>query len=247
MTFRDLSQKLPGGALPAGEFCVKIKELIKLMEEEGDGMDTVIQKFRTALGGFNRRDVQEYLEQTAAAHRQELAQLQERLEQAEGRNAELEAALSGAESEKSGAAAEEAKVRASLETSTRTLSKLRGELSQTESKLVVAKKELERLQAQVGTLEPMAASYAKLKDRVATVELDAHRKAQDTVDEAQAEAERIRTDTQLWLDGVLEQYGKLRRGMDALLEQAQALGRAAEQVGELDKTAQALQEQYRQD
>lgn len=247
MTFQDLSQKLPGGALPAGEFCVKIEELIKLMEEEGDGMDTVIQKFRTALGGFNRRDVQEYLEQTAAAHRQELAQLQERLEQAEGRNAELEAALSGAESEKSGAAAEEAKVRASLETSTRTLSKLRGELSQTESKLVVAKKELERLQAQVGTLEPMAASYAKLKDRVATVELDAHRKAQDTVDEAQAEAERIRTDTQLWLDGVLEQYGKLRRGMDALLEQAQALGRAAEQVGELDKTAQALQEQYRQD
>lgn len=210
-------------------------------------MDTVIQKFRTALGGFNRRDVQEYLEQTAAAHRQELAQLQERLERAEEHSAELEAALSGAESEKSGAAAEEAKVRASLETSTRTLSKLRGELSQTESKLVVAKKELERLQAQVGTLEPMAASYAKLKDRVATVELDAHRKAQDTVDEAQAEAERIRTDTQLWLDGVLEQYGKLRRGMDTLLEQAQALGRAAEQVGELDKTARALQEQYRQD
>ena len=149
-------------------------------------MDTVIQKFRTALGGFNRRDVQEYLEQTAAAHRQELAQLQERLERAEERGAELEAALSGAESEKSGAAAEEAKVRASLETSTRTLSKLRGELSQTESKLMVAKKELERLQTQVGTLEPMAASYAKLKDRVATVELDAHRKAQDTVDEAQA-------------------------------------------------------------
>lgn len=247
MTFRDLSQKLPGEALPADEFCVKIKKLTKLMEEEGDGMDTVIQKFRTALGGFNRRDVQEYLDQTAAAHRQELAQLQERLERAEGRNAELEAALSGAESEKSGAAAEEAKVRASLETSTRTLVKLRGELSQTESKLVVAKKELERLQAQVGTLEPMAANYAKLKDRVATVELDAHQKAQATVDQAQAEAERIRTDTQLWLDGVLEQYGKLRRGMDALLEQAQALGRAAEQVGELDKTARALEEQYRQD
>lgn len=247
MTFRDLSQKLPGEALPAGEFCVKIEKLTKLMEEEGDGMDTVIQKFRTALGGFNRRDVQEYLEQTAAAHRQELAQIQERLEQAEERNAELEAALSGAESEKSGAAAEEAKVRASLETSTRTLSKLRGELSQTESKLMVAKKELERLQTQVGTLEPMAASYAKLKDRVATVELDAHRKAQDTVDEAQAEAERIRADTQLWLDGVLEQYGKLRRGMDALLEQAHALGQAAEQVGKLDETARALQEQYRQD
>ena len=35
----------------------------------------VIQKFRTALGGFNRQDVQQYIEQTAAAHRQELAEL----------------------------------------------------------------------------------------------------------------------------------------------------------------------------
>lgn len=89
-------------------------------------MDTVIQKFRSALGGFNRQDVQAYIEETAAAHRKELAQLQERLEQAEGRTAELEAALSGAELEKSGAAAEEAKVRSSLEASTKTLSRLRG-------------------------------------------------------------------------------------------------------------------------
>ena len=205
-------------------------------------MDTVIQKFRSALGGFNRQDVQTYIEETAAAHRKELAQLQERLEQAEGRTAELEAALSGAELEKSGAAAEEAKVRSSLEASTKTLSRLRGELSQTESKLVVAKRELERLQAQVGTLEPMAASYAQLKDRVATVELDAHRKAQNTVDEAQAEAERIRADTQEWLDGVLAQYGQLRRGMDVLLEQAQALGKTAAQIGSLDEAARGLRE-----
>ena len=206
-------------------------------------MDTVIQKFRTALWGFNRRDVQQYIEQAAEARRLELEELQERLDQEEGRGKELEAALSGAEDEKSGAAAEEAKVRASLETSTRTLAKLRGELSQTESKLAVARRELERLQNQVGTLEPMAASYAQLKDRVATVELDAHRRAQDTVDEAQAEAERVRAETQQWLDGVLEQYGVLRRGMDELLAQAQALGRAADRVGELDEAARGLREQ----
>ena len=205
-------------------------------------MDTVIQKFRTAIGGFNRQDVQQYIEQTAAAHKRELDELQQKLDQAERRNQELEAALSGAESEKSGAAAEEAKVRASLETSTRTLAKLRGELTQTESKLTVARKELERLQNQVGTLEPMAESYVQLKDRVATVELDAHRRAQDTVDAARTEAERVRADTQQWLDGVLEQYGQLRRGMDDLLAQAQALGKAAEQVGELDKTARGLRE-----
>ena len=205
-------------------------------------MDTVIQKFRTALCGFNRKDVQYYVEQITDAHRQEMAQLLERLEQSEERADELEAALSGAENEKSGAAAEEARVRASLEESTRTLSRLRGELSQTESKLVVARQELERLKSQVGTMKPMAENYAQLKERVATVELDAHRKAQSTVDEAQAEAEHIRAETRAWLDGVLVQYGQLRQGVDALLAQAQALEQTTAQMEAMDEAARSLRE-----
>ena len=204
-------------------------------KKEGNGLDTVIQKFRTTLFGFHRKDVQQYMEQTADAHRQRLAQLEERLDRAEERSSALEAALSGARSERSGAAAEEAKVRASLEESTRALSKLRGELSQTESKLVVARQELERLKEQVGAMKPMAEGYAQLKERVATVELDAHRKAQNTVDEAQAEAERIRADTRAWLDGVLAQYCRLRQGMDALLEQARVLE-------SMDEAARTLRE-----
>ena len=202
----------------------------------------VIQKFRSALGGFNRQDVQQYIEQIAAAHRRELDELQEQLTQAEDQRMQLEAALSGAESAKSGAAAEEAKARACLEESTRTLARLRGELSQTESKLMVAKKELERLQGQVGTLEPMATSYVQLKDRVATVELDAHRKAQDTVSQAQAEAERIRGETRAWLKEVLAQYDQLHQGMDGLLEQAQRLSRGSQRLGELDEAAAVLRE-----
>ena len=181
----------------------------------------VIQKFRSALGGFNRQDVQQYIEQTAAVHRQDLEALQQRLDQVEDRAAQLEAALSGAENAKSGAAAEEAKARACLEESTRTLA---------------------RLQTQVGKLEPMADSYVQLKDRVATVELDAHRKAQDTVSQAQAEAERIRTETRSWLEGVLAQYGMLRQGMDGLLEQVKLLSRGSERLGALDDAARALRE-----
>ena len=198
-------------------------------------METVIQKFRTALFGFNRKDVQQYMEQSSGDYRQELARLRERLEQAEARSGELEAALSGARSEKSTTAAEEAKVRASLEESTRALSRLRGELSQTEAKLTVARNELDRLKEQVGALKPMAENYAQLKERVATVELDAHRKAQSTVDEAQAEAERIHSDALAWLDEVLARYGQLRLGMDALLAQARALE-------DLDESARGLRE-----
>lgn len=183
-------------------------------------MDTVIQKFRSALGGFNRQDVQAYIEHTAAAHQKELAQLQERADLAERRAEELEAALSGAEIEKSGAAAEEAKVRSSLEASTKTLSKLRGELTQTESKLVVAKKELERLQAQVGTLEPMATSYAQLKDRVATVELDAHRRAQAIQEKAERDAQRVRRQLEQWLRRMEAEYDRMRGEVEVTVSHA---------------------------
>lgn len=224
--------------------------------------DTVIQKFRTSLHGFNRQDVQQYIEQMADVHRQELNLLQKQLEEAQARNAELEEAVSNVEIAKSDAAEEEARARASLETSTQALNQTREELSQTESKLTSAREELERLQAQVDAMGPMAENYAKLKDRVATVELEAHRRAQDTVDQdmaeaediraeservhaeteqARGEAERIRTEARRWADSVLTQYSQLRRGMDSLIRQARALGQTADQMGPLDKSAQRLQ------
>lgn len=186
----------------------------------------VIQKFRSALGGFNRQDVQQYIEQAAAAHRQDMAALQERLDQAEDRAAQLEAALSGAENAKTGAAAEEAKARACLEESTRTLARLRGELSQTESKLAVAKQELSRLQAQVGKLEPMADSYVQLKDRVATVELDAHRKAQETVAQAEAQVLKVRRDAVAGMAELCREYEALREKLSDFVLRAEETRRA---------------------
>ncbi len=205
-------------------------------------MEPVIQRFRTALGGFNRRDVQQYIEQTGTAHRKEVATLKARLEEALSRQRELEASLSDLEGARGAAAAEEAKVREHLETSTRTLARLRGEQTETESRLAAARKELERLQAQVAELAPMAEKYDQLKDRVATVELDAHRKAQSIVDEADRQAEGIKNDTRRWLGDVMEQYGAVRRGVDALLAQAQALTAAGERTAALEEEAGKLKE-----
>ena len=49
-----------------------------------------IQKFRTSFGGFHRGDVAEYIERTANAHSKQIAQLQERLAEAERKLAEAE-------------------------------------------------------------------------------------------------------------------------------------------------------------
>lgn len=206
-------------------------------------MDPVIQKFRSSLGGFNRHDVLQYIEQISAAHRKEMVELQKELTRCEGERRVLESTLAGMEDEKGTVAAEEARVRASLEESTATLSQLRGELSETETQLAAARSELERYQREVAELAPMARSYEELKDRVATVELDAHRKAQATVDEARVQAARLREETCQWLEGVMSQYGAVRGTVDELLRTAQALSGLEEQVRRSDEQAAHLKEQ----
>ena len=205
-------------------------------------MEPVTQRFRGALAGFNRRDVTRYIEQSAAAHSRQVAGLEERLDQAERERDDALRELDGLRSERGDLAAEEARVRASLEESTRTLAKLRGELTQTETKLGVARAELERLQAKVAQLAPMAERYEQLKDRVATVELDAHRKAQATLDEAQGQADALRAEARQWLGQTLEEYDGLRGAMDDLFRKASAVSQWEETVRQADELARALRE-----
>lgn len=205
-------------------------------------MEPVTQRFRGALAGFNRRDVTRYIEQSAAAHSRQVAGLEERLAQAERERDNALRELDALRSERGDLAAEEARVRSSLEESTRTLAKLRGELTQTETKLGVARAELERLQAKVAQLAPMAERYEQLKDRVATVELDAHRKAQATLDEAQGQADALRAEARQWLGQTLEEYDGLRAAMDDLFRKARAVSQWEETVRQADELARALRE-----
>lgn len=103
----------------------------------------------------------------------------------------------------------------------------RGELSQAESKLAVARAELARLQEQVALLEPTAQKYEELKDRVATVELDAHRKAQATVDGGPGPGGSHEGGGQQWISGILGQYDQLRQAVDELDRRLQAVGSLA--------------------
>ena len=196
----------------------------------------VIQQFRTAVRGFNRQDVQDYIEQLAAVHRQETAELRKQLEKSDRRIQELEETASNIDA----MTAELAQTRTALESADQMVSRLRGELSQADAKLSVAKKEMERLQTQIAALEPMATSYQEIRDRAANVELDAHQKAQAAVNEAKTEVERIRGDTRRWLSQVMEEYSTLRYGLDGVLEQIQTLAKEPEKVAELDKTAKKL-------
>lgn len=206
-------------------------------------MEPVIQKLRGSLGGFNRRDVLAYIEQISIAHRREVNELKKELNRCESERQELANTLSGLESEKGCVAAEEARVRASLEESTAVLARLRGELKETEEQLTVARTELDSLRSAVKDLAPMAKSYEELKDRVATVELDAHRAAQATLDDAKAQADQLRQETRLWVDDIMNRYNVIREAVDEVLGHARAIADMEAQVRLADERAAALREQ----
>lgn len=195
------------------------------------GDTAVIQQFRSALGGFNRQDVQQYIEQAAAAHRREEEGLRAKLDEAERRAAELESARDELLRGRQAAEEELARARAELERAGEDAAKLRGALSQSDSKLSVGRMELERLKKRLGELEPVAASYEQLKDRVATVELEAHRKAQDTMNKALAEAELARTDARRTRDKAREDGA--RTLAQARREAEQTLSQARQEAGQL--------------
>ena len=89
----------------------------------------------------------------------------------------------------------------------------------------------------------MAQKYDQLKDYVATVELDAHHKAQETIEQAKTKAEQIQADTRQWLEQVLAGYTNLRSEMDRLFQRLRELGEMGVQFDQADQAAQKLQEQ----
>lgn len=200
-------------------------------------MKPEIYKFRSALGGFNRRDVTGYIEQAARENRERLEELAQKLARSEEENAALRAQLEGAQTESGDLADQESKMRASLEESTLSLTRLRGEMKTAQTQLALAKRELAGLQQKVEQLEPIAQQYEALKDRVATVELDAHRKAQTTMDEAQEQADTLREETRRWVEALCGEYLALKDTLESCARQSEAASRL---FAEKEETCRAL-------
>lgn len=184
-------------------------------------MEPVIHKFRGAvMGGFNRKDVLQFVEQSAKEHQEQLDELNARLQAAEAEKQSLSVDLCGLQCQSDSLVDQEAKVRASLEESSATLAQVRGELQEAQDKLAAAKQELTDLQNKLALLEPMAKDYEALKDRIATVELDAHRTAQATIDAAQVQAEAIKQEASRWVKELQQKYEDMRKFARACVKAA---------------------------
>ena len=90
---------------------------------------------------------------------------------------------------------------------------------------------------QVARLEPDAAAYAAVKDRSAGVELEAHRRAQGVLDQANSQARHLRQQMEQWMTRVGREYDALRTEVEATIshaaDQLDKAGKCLEQVSAL--------------
>lgn len=172
-------------------------------------MSATEYRFRgAALGGFNRQDVLNYVESIFAEHNEQLWDLKNQLQQAQETCARQAEAL--AEAEADVARREEENARLSAE-----LAEARTIIAEQTRELTETRMETEELRQKVAELEPGADAYARIKDRAASLEMEAHMRAQAILDETAAQARASREQTERWLRGVQETYDRLRTDLDA--------------------------------
>lgn len=170
----------------------------------------------TLFGGFRRQDVINCLEAISQEHEQQLAQLREQVETEERARRELEQTVA----EQGAQNTENQRLSKVLEQSEAALAAARQELARQSEQLSQLEQSCASLKAEVERLGPAASAYEEIKDRTAGIELDAHRRAQTIVREAEGRAEKLRAGMEQWMEKMEQGYDLLRTDMDATISHA---------------------------
>ena len=191
-------------------------------------------RFRTvAFGGFHKQDVLNYITSASKDYQDQSADLKKMADTAVKEREELAAKYEAAEAARKKYAADCERYSIDLTERTEALTRAELLLAQIKAELEEKSARLAQLEEKMPRLEDDAQAYAALKDRTATIELEAHRKAQEIVDQAQTQAARIRNELDGWLRRVQNTYQHLRSDMTAAVHQLS---------GELERGARALNE-----
>ena len=198
--------------------------------------------FRSAaIGGFNKQDVLDFLEEQAKQSAQAQQALQDQLAESERQE--------GALRRESGELRRQLEeVRRELEAALRDRDSLRDRLGQAEQELSASRtradglareleevrRERDQAQSRTQALEPDAQAFVQLKERTAGVELDAHRRAQAIQEKAEGNAQKLRRQTEQWLT---REYDALRSQVETTISHAaselEKAGLCLDQVGQL--------------
>ena len=167
--------------------------------------------FRSAaFGGFNRRDVLNYIESSARAYREKVADLQGERDQAVQSAQTAEAAAQEAQDRIGALEAELAAAKKALCQKSGALEAAETALGRERADLAGLREELGGLRGQVSRMEIGARAYEELKDRTATIELEAHQRARAIEKEAEEKARRAREAAEQLLCRIRSGYERLR-------------------------------------
>ncbi len=191
-------------------------------------------RFRTvAFGGFHKQDVLNYITSASKDHQDQSVDLKKQAETAQKERDELAAKYETAEAARKKYAADCERYSTTLTERTDALTRAELLLAEQKAELEEKSARLAELEARLPQLEADAEAYAALKDHTATIELEAHRKAQETLDQAQSQSAKIRNELDAWLRRVQNTYRHLRTDMTAAVSQLS---------GELERGVKALNE-----
>lgn len=202
-------------------------------------MKSMENTFRTAVvGGFHRQDVLNYIETSAKEKNERIAALEKQVEESgKARDAaQQEAAARQARETALQEKLEEARglareAKASLEA-------LRADQTRERQEAAALQKEVEDIKAQAALWESRAKSYEVLKDRTATIELEAHQRAQVIENEATEMARKLRTEAEQILYKMQAGYGRLRGDVDATINHASG------ELGRVDKALELVRSEF---
>ena len=190
--------------------------------------------FRTAaFGGFHKQDVMDYITAANKEYQERTADLKQKAETAQKEREALAGKYESAEAARKKNAAECERLSEVLAQRTAALEQAEKELAALKAEQEKASARLAELEEKLPCLEEDAAAYAALKDRTATIELEAHRKAQETVEQARAQAAKVRSELEGWLRRVQSTYQHLRTDVSATVNHLS---------GELERGKKALEE-----
>ncbi len=171
-------------------------------------------RFRSALGGFHRQDVLNYIQNITQENQETVKELTEQLEAAQGAKSDMEAELHTLRCDcKRAEIANEA-----LEEELRRIKDRNETLTQD---LTCAEAQVKTLRNRVAELEPGANSWQNIKSTAGDIEVTAHERAQLVIQEAQAKAAEIRADGIRWVLEIQDRCDKLQKDLGRSIQSAE--------------------------
>lgn len=195
--------------------------------------------FRSAaFGGFHRQDVLNYIESSAKEQREKTAALQKKQEEAARTSQSAQKAAQEAQTLADGLGAELKQLKQDLCDRTGALNAAQTALTQARTEGAGLREQVGDLRGQVSRMEVGARAYDELKDRTATIELEAHQRAHVIEREAEERARKTREAAEQLLCRIRAGYERLRTDVDA------TIAHASGELGRVDKALECVKTEF---